>query len=316
MLPVFILCEEMPMTIVQMLYFNTACQYMNLTKAAEKLHISQPALSSVIKQIEEECGVQLFRHRANSISITDEGIVLQQEIQPILDRYQHLERLLASGKLDRNYVQIGLSPFRGNAVMPDIAARFQQKYHGQQLIITEGGTPYLYENLDLNKFDLIITSKKPGFSEEDWAQSPLYGHIRLKELYMVLAVNIENPLAEKDTATWQDIVQEPLILLDNTYSQKNTISQLLAQAGYQLPDNICYANQVHTIIRFIEKNAASGFLPMDIAEENPKMKGLLFPNSDPHAIYLVWRKDRHLFHAAKHFVETARELYSNELSGN
>ena len=133
---------------------------------------------------------------------------------------------------------------------------------------------------------------------------------------MVLAVNIENPLAEKDTATWQDIVQEPLILLDNTYSQKNTISQLLAQAGYQLPNNICYANQVHTIIRFIEKNAASGFLPMDIAEENPKLKGLLFPNSDPHAIYLVWRKDRHLFHAAKHFVETAKELYSNKSSGN
>ena len=92
------------MTIVQMHYFNVACQYMNLTRAAEKLHISQPALSAVIKQVEEECGVQLFRHRANSITITDEGIVLQQEIQPILDRYQHLKRLLSAGKLDRNYV--------------------------------------------------------------------------------------------------------------------------------------------------------------------------------------------------------------------
>ncbi len=285
---------------------------MNLTKAAEKLHISQPALSSVIKQIEEECGVQLFRHRANSISITDEGIVLQQEIQPILDRYQHLERLLASGKLDRNYVHIGLSPLRGNTVMPDIAAQFQRKNSDVQLIITEGGTPYLYENLDLNKFDLIITSKKPGFSEEDWEQSPLYGHIPLKELYMVLAVSTENPLSEKSTVTWQDIVQEPLILLNNTYSQKQLISRQLAQAGYPLPNNICYANQVHTIIRFIEKNAASGFLPMDLVEENPKMKGLLYPSSDRHSIYLVWRKDRHLFHAAKHFVETARELYNKE----
>ena len=297
------------MTIVQMHYFNTACQYMNLTKAAEKLHISQPALSSVIKQIEAECGVQLFRHRANSISITDEGIVLQQEIQPILERYQHLERLLASGKLDRNYVQIGLSPFRGNAVMPDIAARIHQKYSGLQLVITEGGTPYLYENLDLNKFDLLITSRKPGFSEEDWERSPLYGHIRLKELYMVFAVSRDHPLADKEAVTWQEIVREPLILLDNTYSQKSRISQLLAGAGYAPPDNICYSTQVHTIIRFVEKNAACGFLPMDIVEENPKLKGLLFPDSEMHSIYLVWRKDRHLFHAAQHFVETARELY-------
>ena len=194
--------------------------------------------------------------------------------------------------------------------MPDIVAQFQQKHPGIQLIITEGGTPYLYENLDLNKFDLIITSKKPGFSEEDWERSPLYGHIRLKELYMVLAVSTENPLADKDSVTWQEVIQEPLILLDSTYSQKQMIAEHMAQAGYSLPDNICYSNQVHTIIRFIEKNAASGFLPMDIVEENPKMKGLLYPDSEKHSIYLVWRKDRHLFHAAKHFVETARELYS------
>ena len=297
------------MTIVQMHYFNTACQYMNLTKAAEKLHISQPALSSVIKQIEAECGVQLFRHRANSISITDEGIVLQQEIQPILERYQHLERLLAAGKLDRNYVQLGLSPFRGNSVLPDIAAAFQRRHPNIQLIITEGGTPYLYDNLDLNKFDLIITSRKAGFSEEDWEQSPLYGHIRLKDLYMVLAVSTSNPLAQKDAASWQEILREPLILLDNTYSQKTAIANLLAKEGYSLPENVCYSNQVHTIIRFIEKNAASGFLPTDIVEENSKMKGLHFPGSETHSIFLVWRKDRHLFHAARHFVETARDLY-------
>ena len=147
------------MTIVQMLYFHTVCQYMNLTKAAEKLHISQPALSAVIKQIETECGVQLFKHRANSIAITDEGLVLQQEVIPILEQYQHLETLMSSHKLDRNYLRIGLSPFRGNSAMPEIAARFRQKYPGVQLMITEGGTPSLYENLDLNKFDLIITSQ-------------------------------------------------------------------------------------------------------------------------------------------------------------
>ena len=297
------------MTIVQMHYFNTACQYMNLTKAAEKLHISQPALSSVIKQIEAECGVQLFRHRANSITITDEGIVLQQEIQPILERYQHLERLLTAGKLDRNYVQIGLSPFRGNSVLPDIAAVFQKLHPDIQLIITEGGTPYLYDNLDLNKFDLIITSRKAGFSEEDWMQSALYGHIRLKDLYMVLAVSTANPLAQKNSATWEDILQQPLILLDSTYSQKKTIATLMAEDGYTLPDNICYTNQVHTIIRFIEKNAAAGFLPMDIVQENQKMKGLLFPKTEMHSIFLVWRKDRHLFHAARRFLETAQELY-------
>ena len=68
------------MTLIQMLYFYTVCEYMSFTKAAEKLRISQPALSSAIRQVEEKCGVELFKHRANSISITDERIVLRQPI--------------------------------------------------------------------------------------------------------------------------------------------------------------------------------------------------------------------------------------------
>ncbi|MBQ6256136.1 MAG: LysR family transcriptional regulator, partial [Clostridia bacterium] len=286
------------------------CQYMNLTKAAEKLHISQPALSAVIKQIENECGVALFRHRANSIAITDEGIVLQQEIEPIIKQYQRLEALLTEHKLDRNYIRIGLSTFRGNSVMPDLAARFRQKYPDIQLLITEGGTRYHYENLDLNKLDLIITDRKPGFSAEDWEHSPLYGHVKLKQQQMVFAVSVDNPLARQNEVGWDQVVKESLILLDNTYNQTRNIAQHMVQDGYQIPGNAYYTSQIYTVICFVEKNAAAGFLPIDVAKDNPKMKGLLFPASVTHSIYLVWRKDRHLYHAAKMFVDTAKELYA------
>ena len=297
------------MTIVQMLYFNTVCQYMNLTKAAEKLHISQPALSAVIKQIETECSAQLFKHRANSISITDEGLVLQQEVIPILEQYQHLERLLSSHKLDRNYLRVGLSPFRGNVAAPRIAALFRQRYPEVQLIITESGTSDLYEDLDLNRLDLIITSRKPGFSREDWQRSPLYGCVRLNDLQTVFAVSTENPLSRKESVTWAEIVQEPLMFLDKAVAQKDEIIRHIAEAGYQLPENVCYANQVHTIIRFVECSAAAAFLPLDAVKANPLLKGLAVPDLEPHAIYLVWRKDRHLYHTARKFVETAQEIY-------
>lgn len=300
------------MTIIQMMYFNTVCQYMNLTKAAEKLHISQPALSSVIKQIENECGVSLFRHRANSIAITDEGIVLQQEIAPILKQYQHLETLIAGRKMDRKYIRIGLSTFRGNAVMPDLAARFRQKYPDIQLLISEGGTAQHYENLDLNKLDLIISDRKPGFSPEDWEHSPLYGHVRLKEQQMVFAVSADHPLANRTEVGWDQIVEESLILLDDTFNQSYFIAQKMAQDGYRLPGNAYYTSQIYTIIRFIEKNAAASFLPIDVVHDNPRLKGLAFPGSDVHSIYLVWRKDRHLYHAAKRFVETANELFASQ----
>ena len=60
------------MTITQMRYFKTVCQYMSLTKASKVLHVSQPALSMAIKEIENNYGVALFHHNANSLSITQE----------------------------------------------------------------------------------------------------------------------------------------------------------------------------------------------------------------------------------------------------
>ncbi len=297
------------MTIIQMLYFNTVCEYMNLTKSAEKLHVSQPALSSVIKQMETECGVELFHHRANSISVTDEGLVLREEIRPILEQYTHLERLLKTHKLDRNYVRIGLSPLYGNSVMPHIISTFREQYPDIQVLITEAGTSFLYENLDLDKFDLILAGGKPGFSWEDWEQSPLYEYIRLKTVEPVFAVNADNPLAKKQSVTWEDITGEYLILLDRSYDQKRNLTQALEADGRHLPENVYYSTQVHTIVQFVEKNAAAGFLPKDLVQDNPLIRGLPFPGSRPEPLYLVWRRDRHQYHAARTFINTARETF-------
>ena len=159
------------MTIVQMLYFSTVCQYMNLTKAAQKLHISQPALSAVIKQIEAECGVMLFQHRANSIHITDEGVVLRQEVEPILQQYRHLETLISGKRLDRKYIRIGLSPIRGTGIMSEISALFKRRYPEIQLQLYEEGTKHLYEDLDLGKVDLINTTPKREMTDQELESS-------------------------------------------------------------------------------------------------------------------------------------------------
>ena len=62
------------MTLQQIQYFITVCKYKSFTKAMEEMHISQPGISSAMKELERECKVTLFERRNNSLYITDAGV--------------------------------------------------------------------------------------------------------------------------------------------------------------------------------------------------------------------------------------------------
>lgn len=298
------------MTIVQMLYFSTVCQYMNLTRAAQKLHISQPALSSVIKQIESECGVMLFQHRANSIRITDEGVVLRQEVEPIIKQYKHLETMIIDRRLERNYIRIGLLPILGMGIMSGISSLFKSRYPDVQLQLFEEETNQLYEDLDSGKVDLIFTTHKKEKPEGAVDSIKEYESLRLRDIHMVFAVSQQNPLAYLDCVEWADVVQQPLIMLDESFEMINDIVMKIKQDGYHLPVDICYTNQISTAMTFIETNTAAGFMPVDVVQHNSRVKGLSFPGVEKYPIYMVYRRDHHQFHAAKLFEKTAMELFT------
>lgn len=298
------------MTLIQMQYYMSVCQHMSLTKASRELHVSQPALSMAIKEIESNCGVALFKRTPNSLSITDYGIVLLEEVSTIFNQYKHLQQLLTNNLLGRNYVRVGLSTPYGNTAFPEIVSRFQHKQPGIQLFITEAGTGQDYQHLDSNAVDLMITGRHPDLSERDMADSPIYCHVPLMRSDLVFAVSRDHPLAKKRSVGWADIVKEPLALLSDSFSLTRFIKDELSAAGHELPQNVYYTHQMYTVERFIEKNVASGFLPAQAARDNAKIVGLPCPLTQDNWVYLVYRKDRHLFLSAKLFIKTAKEVFS------
>ena len=68
------------MTLTQMKYYEAACRFLNFTKAAEYLHVTQPAVSAAMKELEHECGVVLLKKQGNTLCLTDEGQLLFREI--------------------------------------------------------------------------------------------------------------------------------------------------------------------------------------------------------------------------------------------
>ena len=79
------------MEIQQFRYFLTAARYENLTKAAEDLHIAQPALSQSIKRLETELGVSLFDRKNHRIELNEQGKLLKKRLIPILESIDNLK---------------------------------------------------------------------------------------------------------------------------------------------------------------------------------------------------------------------------------
>ena len=116
------------MTLQQIQYFITVCKYKSFTKAAEEMHISQPGISSAMKELERECKVTLFERRNNSLYITDAGVLFLREAKKMQRQYESMEVAVKTLSEGREFVRIGLATMFGNAVYPKLRRMFCQQY--------------------------------------------------------------------------------------------------------------------------------------------------------------------------------------------
>lgn len=301
------------MTLTQMRYFSTVCRTMNVTRAAQELHLSQPTLSAAIRTMENECGVELFHHRANSLSLTDEGMALLEEITPLLKSYDRVQNVIVGHHLDRKFVRLSFSTIAGGHVCPQLCSKYHEKYPDVQIFSTETSTRKHYEELELGHVDLILTSRLSDMSDDVWEER--YGHLKIAaNSPMMFCVHAEHPLAKKLEASWAEIAKEPLIVLDNTFSVCGRILKTMTNEGFPPENTVQCTSQLYTVERFVEAGAACGFLPFDVAQENPHIRSLRYPSSEPPTLYLTWIKNKPQFSAVKNFIRVAKKLYPPEES--
>ncbi len=152
------------MTLTQMQYFDAVCRHESYTKTAQELLVSQPAISQSMRELEAECGTPLFARQGNTLTITQQGKLLQEEVKQVLEQIQHLHHVIHDLGMTRNFVRIGLSTIFGNTVFPRLRREFHRRYPDIETISYENVTPTLFEMLDTEKGDLLITTPGGGSS--------------------------------------------------------------------------------------------------------------------------------------------------------
>ena len=266
------------MELLQMYYFMEVAKTGHMTKAAKNLHISQPAISKTIHEIETELGVPLFDRVGRMIVLNDYGKIM----------LKHTEEVFNSITAARNEISAA-STINDKTVT--IAARVASSHIGE--IIRQFKQLHPDVSIKVVQMDL-----KNGFTEDIGLCSSSIrinkktSHTLFKE-DIVLAVPVSHPFAKLDTINLIDVKDEPIIGLDS--SQLNlTMKNACNKAGF----NLTYAiesDDPSTARKFIKMGLGLAFVPVITWHKISQLSDIRLIKIDNPACYryvnLKWNPD-------------------------
>lgn len=101
------------MKLYQLQYFREVCLMNGITKAAESLHVSQPAVSNAIKELEEEFQIKLFKRINKKLILTEEGAYFLLEVENLLEQSNQIIRNMTRMRDKKQSVRLGIPPMIG-----------------------------------------------------------------------------------------------------------------------------------------------------------------------------------------------------------
>ncbi|MDE7389805.1 MAG: LysR family transcriptional regulator [Lachnospiraceae bacterium] len=186
-------------------YFLEIAREENMSRAAERLHISQPTLSKQMKDLEGELGKKLFRRGSTSLHLTDEGMLLRKRAEDILDMVNKTaEEFKSLGKIIGGDVYIGCAESYQIRYLADIVKSFREQYPLLKYHILSGDTAQVAERLDRGFLDFAVIVEPPNLQKYNYIELPAsdtWGVIMRKD----------SPLAAKGAIAVDDLIGLPLL---------------------------------------------------------------------------------------------------------
>ncbi|HQR83193.1 MAG TPA: LysR family transcriptional regulator, partial [Thiotrichales bacterium] len=209
--------------------FHTVARVMSFTKAAEILHMTQPAVTFQIKQLEDAFNTRLFDRTHNKITLTEAGRVVYDYAEQILESYAKMANDVKdlTGDITGALV-IGASTTIAEYLLPRLLGVFKKQFPDVTLRLQVGNTDAIVSMVENNLLDLGIV------------EAPVYNKnlevitCRLDEL--VVIVPPDHPLAAFDTIRPEQLTQYPFILREEGSGSRAVIDEYMRNAGMNFID--------------------------------------------------------------------------------
>lgn len=187
-------------------YFLAVVREESITKASEALHITQPTLSRQLSQMEAEVGVRLFERGTRKIKLTNEGILLRRRAEEIIQLVDKTERELAEqDEQVEGKISIGCGEIAAVQILPELIRTYREKYTRVSFDIFTATADLVKEQMDKGLIDIGLLLEPVDMEKYDFIR------LDMKENWVVL-MRPDDPLAEKENVTAEDLLPLPLIL--------------------------------------------------------------------------------------------------------
>lgn len=189
-----------------MTYFLAVAREENITKAAEKLHITQPTLSRQLAQLEEEMGVTLFKRGTRKITLTYEGLLLRRRAEEILELVNKAEKEVShQNEIIEGTISIGCGDLYAVQILAKIIQSFTALYPHVDFELYTASADHIKERIERGLSDVGLLLEPVDLSKYDFIR------ISQKEKWIAL-VPANSPLADKQSLAPEDFIGVPLIL--------------------------------------------------------------------------------------------------------
>lgn len=275
--------------------FRTVCRENSITRAAEKLYISQPAVSHAIKELEDETGLILFDRLKKRLYLTEAGRLFLEKTIPMLELYDELEKGAAA--LDKQApLRIGSSITIGNFLLPGILTVFREKHPDTPLRITVDNAGAVEAGLLDNQFDLALIER--GSDKEELLQTPF------SSFALVLFCSPSHPFALRKKTALKELIGEPLLLREKGSAIRNAIDSFFF-LNHESPSAMMTSANSQVLIQAVRHNLGVGILPRVLIQEELNkgtlcefnVSGCRLTNQN----YIVTHRDKLLTASAKEF---------------
>ena len=291
------------MKFYQLKYFQTVCKYNNLTRAAEELHISQPGLTHVIRELEQEFGLTLFHRQNKGLILTDEGRQFLNEAELLLEQTDtFVSRMKFLGKADQ-VIRFGLPPASAALFFPPMIQEFHRQYPQIKVNVVEEGSIANRQKILDGKLDVALLSS-------DSPVSSAFGHYQVGVTGICLYLPKDHPLAGKEMVSVKEFCEIPLVLFsEDSFLTTNSL-KICTQNGVS-PNVILTTNQIAVIRQLIENRTAGTLLFRGTLPESGQYREIPVQEFQKVYIYLVWNQYNPVGMAVKRFIEAVETVYPN-----
>ena len=297
--------ERRTMEIRVLKYFLTVAREENITRAANVLHITQPALSRQLMQLEEELGKPLFIRGKRSMTLTDAGQLLRRRAQEIVDLVDKTEREFSEEEETLGgLVSIGSGEGETMRFIAKCMSAFSERYPEVKFDLYSNNADHIKERLERGTLDIGIMFEPVDLSKYEYFRLP---H---KERWGVI-VPAKCPLAQKEFVVPEDLRGHRL------FTAKRGVAQGVAQWFGEVFDTLnIYAtyNLLYNAAMLVDCEIGAA-LCIEGAASLYKNPNIIFKPFSPElavSSVLVWKKYQPQSEAVKRFIGFIKERLSKQ----